>query len=209
MQQVQRQQLHLFWLYISTYLQRMWWDLHCYQLQNIEFKQSIDWKKMTLNFDLTDINIEILLISAHEDRRSFFSAQRLFKRKRMINTTSRTFWSYICSNAAVYHWTWSKNWILRSRSTDFERESSFDKRSFKYSSSQFDAASSLWSTNQDSSCFSSLYILIIKVSIEEKWSLTLNTSSIVFKRKISQLLHFQELRINWIFHLWLSNHRFM
>ncbi len=168
MQQVQRRQLHLFWLHISAYLQQMWWDSRCYQLQNIEFKQSINWKKMTSNFNLTDINIEILLISAHEDWRSFFSAQRLSKRERMTNTTSRTFWSYICSNAAVYHWTWSKNWILKFQLTDFERESSFDKRSFRYSSSWFDAASSLWSTNQDSSCFSSLYILVIETSIEEK-----------------------------------------
>ncbi len=187
----------------------MWWDSRCYQLQNIEFKQSIDRKKMTSDFGLTDINIEILLISAHEDRRSFSSAQRLSKRERMTNTTSRTFWSYICSNAAVYHWTWSKNWISKLRSTDFERESSLDKRSFRYSSSRFDAASSLWSTNRDSSYFSSLSILIIEASIEGERSLTPNTSSIVFKRKISQLLHFRELRINWIFHLWSSDHRFM
>ncbi len=147
MQQVQRRQLHLFWLHISAYLQWIWWNSRCYQLQNIEFKQSINWKKMTSNFDLTDINIKILFISAHEDRRSFSSAQRLSKRERMINTTSQTFWLYICSNVAVYHWTWSKNWILRSRSTNFERESSFNKQSFRYSSSRFDVASSLWSTN--------------------------------------------------------------
>ncbi len=164
---------------------------------------------MTLNFDLTDINIEILFISAHEDQRSFPSVQRLSKRKRMINTTSWTFWSYICSNTAVYHWTWSKNWILKLWLTDFERESSFNKRSFRYSSSWLDAASSLWSINWDSSCFSSLYILIIETSIKEEWLLTSNTSFIIFKRKVSQLLHSQELRINWIFHLWSSNHRFM
>ncbi len=41
-----------------------------------------------LNFDLADINIEILFILTHEDQRDFFSAQRLFKCERMINTVS-------------------------------------------------------------------------------------------------------------------------